>query len=151
MSDVKVLDAGDKLLFSGGDADAVQAELAYFVGRGSKIVSPLSQVGSTWVAACTPPTEAHSADRTSTLNLAEILKAQQNRAPVPMDEPQSDGVCTIEKVGFKRLITGPTQEAVQAITERFLAIGAGIVSGPEEVFGQWSAVCDVGDDRKKGA
>ena len=147
MSDVKVLDAGDKLLFSGSDADAVQAELAYFVGRGSKIVSPLSQVGSSWVAACTPPTEAHAADRTSTLNLAEIRKAQQSRTPVPTEEPQSDGVCTIEKVGFKRLITGPSQAAVQAITERFLEIGAGIVSGPEEIFGQWSAVCDVGDKK----
>jgi hypothetical protein len=150
VSDVKVLDAGDKLLFSGSDADAVQAELAYFAGRGCKIVSPLSRVGSTWVAACTPPLEAHSADRTSTLNLAEILKAQQSGAAVPAEEPQGDGVCTIEKIGFKRLITGPTHATVQAITERFLEIGAGIVSGPEEVFGQWSAVCDVGDGRKKG-
>jgi len=58
-------------------------------------------------------------------------------------------VCTIEKVGFKRLITGPSQEAVQAKTRRFLDFGAGVVSGPEEVFGQWSAVCDVGDARKK--
>lgn len=148
MSDVKVLDAGDKLLFSGSDAGSVEAELAYFVGRGSRIVSPLSQVGSTWVAACTPPLEALAADRTSTLNLAEILKAQQSRAPVANEEPQGDGVCTIEKIGFKRLITGPTQAAVQAITERFLEIGAGIVSGPEEVFGQWSAVCDVGDKKK---
>jgi len=149
MSGVKVMDAGEKLLFSGTDADAVQAELAYFVGRGSKIISPLSQVGSTWVAACTPPTEAHAADRTSTLNLADILRAQESVVPAPKDEPESDGVCTIEKVGFKRLITGPTQAAVQAVTERFLEIGAGIVSGPEEVFGQWSAVCDVGDGRKK--
>jgi hypothetical protein len=150
MSDVKIMDAGEKLLFSGSNADAVQAELTYFVGRGSKIISPVSQVGSTWVAACTPPAESHSADRTSTLNLAEILKAQQNLAPVSKEEPQSDNVCTIEKVGFKRLVTGPTQAAVQAITERFLDIGAGIVSGPEEVFGQWSAVCDVGDSREKG-
>ncbi|HZQ75160.1 MAG TPA: hypothetical protein VFB08_19760 [Burkholderiales bacterium] len=148
MSDVKILDAGDKLLFSGADADSVGAKLAYYVGRGSKVVSPLSQVGSAWVAACTPPLQS-AADTTSTLDLAEILKAQQSAA-APREEPRSDGVCAVEKVGFKRMITGPTREAVQAMTERFLEYGAGILSGPEEVFGQWSAVCDVGDERKKG-
>ncbi|HEY6822118.1 MAG TPA: hypothetical protein VI321_08850 [Burkholderiales bacterium] len=150
MSEVKILDAGEKLLLSGADPEAVQAKLSYYVGRGSKIVSPLTQVGSSWVAACTPPMEAHAADRTSTLDLAEILRAQQAQAAPRPEEPQPDGLCTIEKVGFKRLITGPTQEAVQAMTRRFLEFGAGVVSGPEEIFGQWSAVCDLGDGREKG-
>ena len=142
--DVKILDAGGELMLSGADAAAVEAKLQYYLGRGARIITPLSQVGSTWIAACTPPAQQHAADRTSTLDLAQILKAQQAAKAAPKTEPVSDGVCTIEKIGLKRLITGPSLEAVQAVTRRFLEMGAGVVSGPEEVFGQWSAVCDMG-------
>jgi len=143
---VKILDAGDKILLSGQESADVAAKLQYYVGRGSVIVSPLAKVGSAWVAACTPPLQ--EADRSSTLDLAEIMKAQR-AAKAPQVEPESDGVCTVEKIGLKRLVTGPTLAAVQAITERFLEIGAGIESGPEEVFGQWSALCDLGGRKKE--
>jgi len=146
MSDpVKVLDAGDKVLLSGQEAADVEAKLRYYVGRGSIVVSPVARIGSAWVAACTPPTQ--EADRSSTLDLAKILEAQR-AARAPQVEPESDGVCTVEKIGLKRLVTGPTEAAVQAITQRFLDLGAGIESGPEEVFGQWSAVCDMGGRKK---
>ena len=144
---VKILDAGEKLLLSGQEAADVEAKLKYYVGRGSVVVSPLARVGSAWVAACTPPTQ--EADRSTTLNLAEIMKAQQAAKAAPQAEPESDGVCTVEKIGLKRLVTGPTLAAVQAVTARFLALGAGIESGPEEVFGQWSAVCDMGGRKKE--
>ena len=143
---VKILDAGEKFLLSGQNAADVEAKLRYYVGRGSAIVSPLARVGSTWVAACTPPTQ--EADRSSTLDLAKILEAQR-AARAPLTEPESDGVCTVEKLGLKRLIAGPTRAAVQVITQRFLELGAGVESGPEEVFGQWSAVCDMGGLKKK--
>lgn len=144
---VKILDAGEKLLLSGQDPADVEAKLRYYVGRGSVIVSPLTRVGNAWVAACTPPVQ--EADRSTTLDLAKILEAQRAARPVPQNEPESDGVCTVEKIGLKRLVTGPTLAAVQAITERFLELGAGIESGPEEIFGQWSAVCDMGGRKKE--
>lgn len=148
MSDpVKILDAGDKILLSGQDAADVEAKLRYYVGLGAAIVSPPARVGSAWVAACTPPTQ--EADRSTTLDLAKILEAQRAARPLPRNEPESDGVCTIEKVGLKRLVTGPTLAAVQAITERFLELGAGIESGPEEIYGQWSAICDMGGRKKE--
>jgi len=139
---VKILDAGEKLLLSGQEAADVEAKLQYYVGRGSVIVSPLARIGSAWVAACTPPLQ--EADRSSTLGLARIREAQQAAKPAPRGEPESDGVCSVERIGLKRLITGPTLAAVQAITERFLELGAGIETEPAEVFGQWSAVCDMG-------
>lgn len=140
--EVKVLDAGGELMLSGADRELVEAKLQYYVGRGSAVISPATQVGSTWVAACTAPAQVHAADKTTTLNLAEILKAQNTRA-APRSEPVSDGVCTIEKIGFKRMITGPSEAAVRAITRQFIELGAGIESGPEEIFGQWTAVCDL--------
>ena len=142
-AEVKVLDAGGELLLSGADRESVEAKLQYYVGRGSRLISAVSAVGSTWVAACTPPPQVHAADKTSTLNLADILKAQQQAAK-PKTEPVSDGVCTIEKIGLKRMITGPNEEAVRAVTKQYLELGAGVESGPEEVFGQWCAVCDMG-------
>ena len=141
---VKVLDAGGEILFSGAERTEVEASLGDYVARGAKVITPLSQVGKSWVAACTPPVKVHAADRTSTLSLSEIMKAQEKIKAPPKSEPESDGVCTIEKVGFKRLITGPTEAAVQAITKQFLELGAGIISHPEESFGQWVAVCDMG-------
>jgi len=144
---VKILDAGDKVLLSGQEAADVEAKLQYYVGRGSVVVSPLARVGSAWVAACTPPVQ--EADRSTTLDLAKLLEAQRAAKAAPQAEPESDGVCTVEKIGLKRLVTGPTLEAVRAITQRFLELGAGVESGPEEVFGQWSAVCDMGGRKKE--
>jgi hypothetical protein len=141
---VKVLDAGGDILFSGTVRAEVEAYLNDHVARGAKVITPLSQVGRSWVAACRPSAAPGAADRTSTLSLSEIAKAQEKIQAPPKTEPVSDGICSIEKVGFKRLITGPSEAAVQEITRRFLEFGAGIVSPPEESFGQWVAVCDVG-------
>lgn len=147
---VKILDAGGEILLSGAEAADVEALLSDYVARGAKVITPLSRVGKSWVAACTPPTKAHAADRTSTFSLAELAKAQEKIKAPPKAEPESDGVCTIEKVGFKRLITGPSEAAVQVITKQFLEIGAGVVSAPEESYGQWVAVCDMGGKNVRG-
>ena len=139
MSEVKILDAGDKLLFSGAERDDVDAKLRYFVGRGAKIVSPLSQVGTTWVAACTPPTASEDADRTSTLLLSDIAAAGQDQGP-----------CRVESLGFKHIITGPTRADVDAKVAEMVQMGATLVTEAEESDGEWVAVCDSGGVQNTG-
>lgn len=139
---VKVLDAGGELLLTGDDAAEVAAVLREHVARGAKVVTPLSQIGRKWVAAVKPAADA--LDRSSTLNLAELLRAQAGQSAPPLEEPASDASCTVEKMGFKRLLTAPTLEAVQAKAQAFIKYGAGLVGAIEEVDGQWVAICDVG-------
>jgi hypothetical protein len=139
---VKVLDAGGDILLSGSDPAEVEAVLQQHVARGATVITPLSQVGKKWVAACKPAVDA--VDRTSTLDLAELLRAQARAAAPPPTEPESDATCTVEKMGYKRLITGPTRDAVQAKTQAFINFGAGLVGEIEEMDGQWVALCDIG-------
>ena len=144
MSSVKILDAGDRIMLSAATSAEVEAVLRDYVKRGAKVVSPLGQIGTTWVAACTPPTLAHAADKTTTLHLSELAKATAPKAAKPLVEPASDGVCTVEKIGLKRLISGPSLEAVKGKVHEFVRIGFGLVSEIEEVDGTWLAVCDTG-------
>ena len=139
---VKVLDAGGDLLLTGDDPAEVEAVLRQHVARGAKVVTPLSQVGRKWVAAVKPAADA--LDRSSTLDLAELMRAQAQRSAPPLEEPASDASCTVEKMGYKRLLTASTLEAVQAKTQAFINYGAGLVGAIEEVDGQWVAICDVG-------
>jgi predicted enzyme related to lactoylglutathione lyase len=136
MGDVKLLDAGGDILISGETRDEVDAVLQDLLGRGAKIISPLTPVGRSWVAACSPPPKVHDADRTTTLDLREILAAQRQRRP-------GASLCRVEEAGLKRIITGPSYEAVNARLAEFLEQGATLVSEPEENFGSWIAVCDT--------
>ena len=143
MADVKRLDAGDEILVSGATRDEVDAVLQDFLARGAKLITPLSQVGRSWVAACSPPPKVHAADRTSTLNMRDIQAAQRKRRP-------QAALCQVEEAGLKRIITGPTLDAAHARLAEFLEGGATLVSNPEESFGSWIAVCDLGAQPKNG-
>ena len=74
---VKRLDAGGDILLSGETREEVDAALKELVGRGADVITPLSQVGKTWVAACTQPLQPKEVDRTSSLDLREIQAAQR--------------------------------------------------------------------------
>jgi hypothetical protein len=149
MSAVKVLDAGGNLLLTGDDRAEVEAALREHVARGAIVVTPVSQVGRKWVAALKPAADA--LDRSTTLDLAAIMAAQARQAAPPPEEPGSDATCTVEKMGFKRLITGPTREAVQAKTQAFIHYGASLVGVIEEMDGQWVSVCDIGGKGTRSA
>lgn len=142
MAEVKKLDAGGDILISGDTSAEVDAVLQDLLARGARIITPLSQVGRSWVAACSPPPEVHAADRTSTLDLREVLKAQRQRRP-------EAALCQVEEAGLKRIVTGPSFDAVHARLAELLEEGATLVSDVEESFGSWIAVCDTGTSRKK--
>lgn len=137
MAEVKRLDAGGDILISGEAREDVDAALQDLLGRGARVITPLSQVGRAWVAACSQPPKANAIDTTSTLDLAQILAAQKKRHP-------EAALCAVEEVGLKRIVTGPTRDAVEARLAELLADGAELVSGTEESFGSWIAVCDTG-------
>jgi len=137
----KRLEPGGDILISGEAREDVDAALQDLLGRGARIITPLSQVGRTWVAACSQPPEANAIDTTSTLGLAQILAAQKMRNP-------QAALCAVEEVGLKRVVTGPTRDAVEARLAELLAEGAQLVSGTEESFGSWVAVCDTGGKAK---
>lgn len=141
MAEVKRLDAGGDILISGETAEEVVAVLNDLVARGAKVVTPLTQVGKTWVAACTPPEKVQEADRTSTLDLRDIQAAMRKRRP-------EAALCEVEEAGLKRIITGPSFDAVHARLAELLEGGATLVAPPEESFGSWIAVCDTGGKKE---
>ncbi len=115
---VKILGAGEKVVLSGTDPEEVKSVLRAYVGRGAKVVAPPVLMGSEWVAACTFPFQSHSADKTK-----------------------------VEKLGFKRIVTGPTKASVQL---RVADMGATLIGDIEEVDGTWTAVCDTGGTQNTG-
>jgi len=137
MAEVKRLDAGGDILISGATREEVDAALQDLLSRGATVVTPLTQVGKTWVAACTPAVEVSALDRTSTLDLRDIQAAMRKNRP-------EAALCQFEVAGFKRIITGPTHDAVHARLAEMLEAGATLVSPPEESFGSWIAVADTG-------
>lgn len=137
MAEVKRLDTGTDILISGESREEVAAALQDLVARGAAVITPLSQLGRSWVAACTHPRKEHAADRTSTLDLREIQAAQRQRRP-------EAALCRVEEMGLKRVVTGPSRDAVHARLAELLEEGATLVSDVQEDFGSWIAVCDTG-------
>ena len=141
---VKILDAGAKVLLSGTEAEEVKSVLHDFVRRGAKVVSPLTQLGGKWVTACTFPIQSHPADKTDTLHLADLAK------PQPEEVSEDGDLCKVEKLGFKRLVTGPTKVLVQLKVADIVQLGATLIGDIEEVEGTWTALCDTGGAQNTG-
>jgi hypothetical protein len=142
---VKVLDAAGKLLLSGSRAEDVERTLGEFLAQGARLVTPLYQVGKSWTAVCTVPPKSEGPDQTQTLSLASITAVQTAVG----DEEPDDG-CRVEKLGFKRIIYGPSARAVRLRIEFLQHFGAELVGDVEEFDGEWTAVCDMGDARNTG-
>jgi hypothetical protein len=138
---VKILDAGARVLLSGTNAEEVKSVLHDYVRRGAKVVSPLTQLGGKWVAACTFPIQSHPADKTDTLYLADLAE------PQPVEVSEDGDPCKVENLGFKRIVTGPTKALVQL---RVADMGATLIGDIEEVDGTWTAVCDTGGTQNIG-
>jgi class 3 adenylate cyclase len=49
---------------------------------------------------------------------------------------------TVEEIGFKRVITGPTREAVQLKLQDLVERGSTVLQAPELADGVWTAVCE---------
>jgi hypothetical protein len=65
-----------------------------------------------------------------------------NKWIVSVSNPQLDIEARVEEFGFKRVITGPTREAVQLKLQDFMDRGSTLVQEPELADGVWIAVCE---------
>lgn len=138
---VKVLDAGTRLLLSGGHAADVQAALDKYLSQGAHVITEPCLVGKAWTAACTIPPRKENMDDTRSLSLAVLQEA----SAIPAEDAHlaHDG-CRVEEAGFKRLVYGPSKAAVQRRYEHLHQYGAELVGEIEEIDGEWVAVCDMG-------
>jgi class 3 adenylate cyclase len=57
--------------------------------------------------------------------------------------PKAASGCKVEELGFMRIVTGPTREAVSLQVDELLDRGAKLVHDLEEARGVWTAVCEV--------
>jgi class 3 adenylate cyclase len=53
--------------------------------------------------------------------------------------------CKVEQLGYTRIVTGPSREAVSAKVEELRNSGAILVGDIESIGGKWTAVCEMGD------
>jgi hypothetical protein len=56
--------------------------------------------------------------------------------------PRLEIEARVEEMGFKRVITGPTEEAVQLKLRDLVERGSTVVQPPELADGVWTAVCE---------
>lgn len=68
-----------------------------------------------------------------------------NKWMATCDRPAApDSGCKVEEIGFMRIVTGPTREAVsEKLAELIDSKGARLVHDLEEARGVWTAVCEI--------
>src|SRR5262245_12394962 len=106
----QVFDAGTHYIVSARSQAKVQEAIKKFAAQGGQLLSPMTQVGSKWVAS--------------------------------VGNPKLTVQAKVETLGFKRVITGPTLEAVRLKLEDLLERGAVLVQDAELSDGVWTAVCE---------
>lgn len=106
----RVFDAGTHLIVSAHSQARAQEAVKKLAGQGCRLISPVAQVGSKWLASVANPR----------------LTVQAR----------------VEALGFKRVITGPTLEAVQLKVQDLVGLGATLVQDAELADGVWTAVCE---------
>lgn len=60
----------------------------------------------------------------------------------------ASGACKVEALGYTRIVTGPTEQAVADKLAELVQFGAVIVRAAESVGGVWTAVCEVRENRR---
>jgi len=106
----QVFDAGTHYIVSARSQARVHEVIKKFAAQGGQLLSPMTQVGSKWVAS--------------------------------VGNPKLTVQAKVETLGFKRVITGPTLEAVRLKLEDLLERGAVLVQDAELNDGVWTAVCE---------
>jgi class 3 adenylate cyclase len=106
----QVFDAGTHFIVSAYSQARVQEAVKQLAAQGGKLISPLTRVGSKWVAS--------------------------------VDNPKLAVKATVEEFGFKRIISGPTLEAVQLKVSDLIERGAVLVQEAELADGVWTAICE---------
>jgi class 3 adenylate cyclase len=93
----------------------------------------------------------HSRSRVQDAVQALILKGGRLTSPVAqvgskwlasVENPKLAVPATVEELGFKRFVSGPTREAVMAKVQDLVERGAVLIRDPELADGVWTAVCE---------
>jgi class 3 adenylate cyclase len=106
----QVFDAGTHYMVSGYSEASVNEAVQKLAAKGCKLISPISRVGSKWLAS--------------------------------VDNPKLAVEARVEELGFKRIITGPTKEAVELKLRDLVGRGSSLVQPPELADGVWTAICE---------
>ena len=106
----QVFDAGTHYVISGVSEARVEEAVKKLAGQGCRPMSPITQVGSKWIAS--------------------------------VDNPRLAVQARVEALGFKRIVTGPTLEAVRLKVRDLLELGAVLIRDAELEDGVWTAVCE---------
>ena len=61
-----------------------------------------------------------------------------------------DSLCSVEEIGFKRVIRGPTRTAVKAKVDEMMNFCAVAIGDIEQIDGQWVAMCDTAGIQSTG-
>jgi hypothetical protein len=81
---------------------------------------------------------------TSGCKILSPIQKVGNKWIATCDRPASAGdACKVEELGFMRIVTGPTREAVSERVEELMNRGARLVHDLEEARGVWTAVCEL--------
>ena len=107
----RVFNAGAHYIVSGPSQLSVLSALEELAKTGSKVLSPISKVGTKWIATC--------------------------------DHPPPAEMCKVEELGFMRIVTGPSQEAVSEKLAELVQGGARLVHDVDQAHGVWTAVCEI--------
>ncbi len=75
----KVIDAGQNLMISGSSRGSVKEALDRLTAEGATVISPISVVGSKWIAACTYP-DAPSGIKVEEFGLTRIISGKNHLA-----------------------------------------------------------------------
>ncbi|MGZ8155172.1 MAG: hypothetical protein ACXWUK_07725, partial [Burkholderiales bacterium] len=57
--------------------------------------------------------------------------------------PPAASQCRVEELGYMRIVTGPTREAVSEKVGELVNNGARLVHDLEQASGVWTAVCEM--------
>jgi hypothetical protein len=74
--------------------------------------------------------------------------AQMGEKWVATCEHPGAAECKVDQIGYMRIITGPSREAVLVKVEEVRQTGAVLVGAIESVAGVWTAVCEIGESNR---
>lgn len=77
----RLIDAGQNLMISGSSRGSVKEALDRLVAEGATVISPISEVGSKWIAVCTYP-EAPSGIKVEEFGLTRIISGRNHLSVV---------------------------------------------------------------------
>jgi class 3 adenylate cyclase len=106
----QIFDAGTHYIVSGHSRSRVQEAVEAMRLQGCRLISPVAQVGSKWLAS--------------------------------VENPRLANPASVQEMGFKRFISGPTRESVMAKVQDLLERGAVLIQDAELADGVWTAVCE---------